>query len=174
MIRRTLFLLLSTLIFTPALYAEEAQKATALRDTVLRTEPFSDAAVVTRVSAKQSLTVLKRKGGWYQARDSRNHTGWLRMSTIRFGEGRAASSDTSDSGIGQTLRFLSTGRSGASGTTVATGIRGLDSADVADATPDHNAIKRLDKFRVSASDARRYALNAKLRSQKLGYLKEPE
>lgn len=169
MTRRILLILIAALAIAEPLLAEE-QPATALRNTELRAEPYSDAAVITRIKAKSSLTVLQRKGGWYQARDARNRTGWLRMSTVRLGDG-AASTD-GGSGVGQTLHFLSTGRSGASGVTVATGIRGLDLADVANATPDHAAVKKLDGYRVSTSRAKSFALNAKLRSLKLGYFKE--
>jgi uncharacterized protein YgiM (DUF1202 family) len=170
MTRRILFILLAALALAEPLLAAE-QAATALRNTELRAEPYSDAKVITRVRAKSPLTVLQRKGGWYQARDARNRTGWLRMSAIRLGDGAAAQAD-GDRGLGQTLRFLSTGRSGASGVTVATGIRGLDAADVANAEPDHQAVKQLNGYSVSAAAARSFALNASLRSQRIAYIKE--
>lgn len=170
MMRRTLLALLAAFSLVLPAQAQEPQSATALRNTELRAEPFSDAAIVARVKSQSVLTILQRQGGWYQARDSRNRTGWLRMSTIRIGTGSAAQGG--DGGIAQTLNFLSTGRSGASGVTVATGIRGLDSADVANATPDHAAVKRLDRYKVSAARAKNFALNAKLRSQRINYVEE--
>ena len=169
---RHLFALLSALLIVPPGQAAEPQQATVLRDTELRAEPFSDAAVVAKIRAKARIRVLQRKGGWYQARDNRNQTGWLRMSTIRFGDGTSAKSDSGGSGLGQTMRFLSTGRSGASGTTVATGIRGLDSADVSNASPDHAAVKRVDSFKVGAEDARAFAQTAELRSKSVDYMEE--
>jgi uncharacterized protein YgiM (DUF1202 family) len=172
MMRRIVISLLAAFSLVLQAQAQDEQSATALRNTELRAKPYSDAAVVTTVKAKSRLTILKRQGGWYQARDSRNHTGWLRMSTIRLGDGKVAKSG--DGGLAQTLRFLSTGRSGASGVTVATGIRGLDSADVANATPDHAAVKKLDRFKVSTANAKAFALNANLRSRSLGYIKEPK
>ncbi len=171
MMRRVLLPLLAVFSLVQPVQAEE-QVATVLRDTQLRSAPYSDAGVIATVKAKSRVTILERRGGWYQARDSRRHTGWLRMSNIRIGEGGATTGD--GSGLGQTLRFLSSGRSGASGVTVATGIRGLDSADVVNATPDHNAVQRLDSFSVSAAAAKSFALNASLRSKRIGYLKEPE
>jgi hypothetical protein len=172
MMRRILLSLLAAFSIALPVQAQDEQGATVLRDTELRAEPYADAAVLARLKARSKLTILQRKGGWYQARDSRNRTGWLRMSTIRLGSGAAAGS--ANGGLGQTLRFLSTGRSGSSGVTVATGIRGLDSADVANATPDHEAVKQLDRYRVSSAAARSFALNASLRSQRLGYIKEPK
>lgn len=171
MMRRVLLPLLAVFSIVLPIHAEE-QVATVLRDTQLHSAPYSDASVITTVKAKSRITILERRGGWYQVRDSRRHTGWLRMSNIRFGEGGTSTGD--GSGLNQTLRFLSSGRSGASGVTVATGIRGLSSADVAHATPDHNAVKRLDRFSVSAAAAQSFALNANLRSKQIRYIKEPE
>lgn len=169
---RRLLILLAALLFTLPLQAQE-QTATVLRDSPLRAEPFTDAATLGSVKAKSRITVLQRSGGWYQIRDTRARSGWLRMSSVRLGDG-ASAADSGDSGIGQTLRFLSTGRSGASGTTVATGIRGLDAADVANATPDHAALKQLERHRVSANEAKNAARTAGLQSRTLSYLKESQ
>ncbi|MCW9088665.1 MAG: SH3 domain-containing protein [Gammaproteobacteria bacterium] len=170
MMRRLLLPLLFALFLSP-LQAQE-QGATVLLDSLLRAEPYIDAEVIGKLKARAQVTVVERSGGWYQVRDSRNRSGWLRMSAIRLGDG--SSSAGGDSGIGQTLRFLSTGRSGASGVTVATGIRGLDAADVANATPDHEAVSKLDRHRTSAAEAQRFARSAGLRSHQIDYLKEPQ
>jgi hypothetical protein len=163
-------LLIVALLLPVTLQAQQA--AVALRDTTLRATPHSDAATVRKLKAKTPLQILQRKGGWYQARDAKQHTGWVRMSHIRMGDGQ--SSGNKGGGLAQTLNFLSTGRSGASGVTVATGIRGLDSADVSKAKPDHAAVKKLDSFKVSAASAKKYALGGKLHETRLRYLKEPD
>jgi hypothetical protein len=165
-----LLLILPLLLFATTTSAQQ-QEAVALRDTSLRVKPHSDAATLSKIKAKTHLQILQRKGGWYQARDKNNKTGWLRMSHIRLGDG---SSNGRKSGLAQTLNFLSTGRSGASGVTVATGIRGLDSADVSNARPDHVAVKRLDHFKVSRAAAEKFAASGKLHEIRLRYLKEPE
>lgn len=165
MTTRTLLFLASALLST-ALFAEE-QIATTLKATQLFSEPYSDATVITNVAAKQQVTVIERKGGWYQV-EQRGQSGWLRMSAIRFGNGETAKRD--GKGLAQTLRFLSTGRSGANGVTVATGIRGLDAADVANAKPDHDAVKQLERYSANPQAARKFARNARLKTQQLGYL----
>lgn len=167
---RGLLLTLSLLLLAPALSAQE--EAVALRDTTLRAEPHSDAAAITTIKAKSKLQILQRKGGWYQARDNSQKSGWLRMSHIRLGSG--SSDGSAGGGLAQTLNFLSTGRSGASGVTVATGIRGLDAADVSKAKPDHAAVKKLDSYQISSASAEKFAASGKLRAIKLRYLKEPE
>jgi hypothetical protein len=140
-----------------------------LQQTTLRAEPYSDAAALATLRAKQQVTVIERKGGWYQVRIP-GQSGWLRMSHVRFGDG--SSTTQGSSGLSETLRFLSTGRSGSSGVTVATGIRGLDAADVANARPDHRAVNRLERYRVSQSTVESFAHSGKLRTQPLGYLDE--
>jgi hypothetical protein len=168
MMRPLLSLILCCLL-SPVAIAEEAQLATVLRQTPLQAEPFSDADKLTTLQAKQQVTIMQRKGGWYQVH-SAAITGWLRMSHVRFGDGK--NTPQNGAGLDQTLRFLSTGRSGADGVTVATGIRGLDAADIANARPDHKALARLNDFQVEPGQAKEFAAGALLKSQSLRYFKE--
>lgn len=168
MMRPALTLILCSLL-TPIALAEEAQIATVLQGSALLEEPYSDAKEISQLKAKQQVTVLQRKGGWYQV-SSGDTSGWLRMSRIRFGDGTQAKPD--GEGLSQTLRFLSTGRSGADGVTVATGIRGLDSADVSNAKPDHKAVETLSQFHVAPDEAKAFAAQAQLQTQPLGYFKQ--
>ena len=160
-------LFLATSLLSTALFADE-QIATTLKSSSLFAEPYSDAKQLATIGARQQVTVLKRKGGWYQVKHG-SQRGWLRMSTIRFGNSEATAQ--SGEGLAQTLRFLSTGRSGTDGVTVATGIRGLDAADVANATPNHNAVKRLERYNTNPQTAKKFARNARLKTQPLGYIK---
>jgi glucose-6-phosphate dehydrogenase assembly protein OpcA len=148
------------------------QLATVLQQTELRAEPFDDATSLAAIRAKQQVSVIQRKGGWYQVRNGRQ-TGWLRMSHVRFGDGTTTSTQQNGSGLAQSLRFLSTGRSGADGVTVATGIRGLDAADIANAKPDRQALNRLNRFQAKPARARQFAASAQLKTQPLGYFDEP-
>lgn len=154
-------------LLTPVVSAEESQAATVLQQTTLYAEPYSDAAALATLQPRQQVAVLERKGGWYRVRSS-TQSGWLHMSHIRFGDGSVTQGDSG--GLGQTLQFLSTGRSGASGVTVATGIRGLDAADMSNAKPNHQAVKRLDRYQVTPRQAKNFAARAQLQSQPLGYI----
>ena len=167
MTTRALLFLAAALLST-VLYAGE-EIATTLKSSFLLAEPYSDAKQLATIDARQQVTVLQRKGGWYQVKHG-SQRGWLRMSSIRFGNGETAAAD--GSGLAQTLRFLSTGRSGSSGVTVATGIRGLDAADVANATPNHNAVSRLERYSATPQTAQKFARSARLKTQPLGYLTE--
>lgn len=166
-------LLLLALLFIPVVLYAQSQVAVTLRDTTLRTSPHSDAKKVTMLKAKTVLQILKRQGGWYQVWDGGKHSGWLRMSHIRI---RTVGSKAKkrDSGVAQASKFLSTGRSGASGVTVATGIRGLDAADVSNAKPNHDAVKKLDSYKVNTASAVQFASDGELHETELRYFKEPK
>jgi hypothetical protein len=171
MMTRPLLALILCCLFPPALLAAE-QLATVLQQTELRAEPFDDATSLAAIRAKQQVSVIQRKGGWYQVRNGRQ-TGWLRMSHVRFGDGSTPTTQQNGSGLAQSLRFLSTGRSGADGVTVATGIRGLDAADIANAKPDRQALNRLNRFQASPARAQQFAASARLKTQPLGYFDKP-
>ena len=166
--RRPLLTLVLCCLLPAALHAEE-QIATVLQQTSLRAEPYSDAASLATLYAKQQVTVIERKGGWYQVRSGASR-GWLRMSHVGFGDG--STSQAGSGGLAETLRFLSTGRSGSDGVTVATGIRGLDAADITNARPNHRAVYQLNRFRAGPAQAQQYARAVPLKSQPLGYFDE--
>ncbi|HEY0635706.1 MAG TPA: SH3 domain-containing protein [Gammaproteobacteria bacterium] len=142
-----------------------AQTATLVRDSDLKSEPFSNASRVTVMKAQQTIEVSERRGGWYQARTAAGKTGWVRLTAVLLGSGQGKG----DSGLASTAQFLQSGRSGSSGVTAATGIRGLDAADVVNAKPDPEAVARLDNLQVGGDEARRFAAEAKLSSKKIGY-----
>jgi len=147
-----------------------ADPAHVIRATELKDKPFSDAATVLPLAEKAVVEVLVREGGWYKVK-VQGKEGWVRMTALRLGDGSAK---PGDSGVGSALQFLSTGRSGSSGVTVATGVRGLDAADVSNAVPNPKAVEDMDKLAVNAEEARRYAAEQKLQAQKIAYLPAPK
>ena len=165
MMRRLLLLALLNLAATASLHAEQA--AYALRDATLHAEPYSDTRIIAELRAKENIIVIERRGGWYRTRTVARQEGWVRMSAIRLGEHQ-----TGESGIGETLRILESGRSGADGITVATGIRGLNAADMANANPNHHAATRLERYRVGAAQARAFAAEGELGSRQFPYMEE--
>jgi len=162
-VRRLSVLLFAALACRAALAGDPA---VLLRDTELRGQPYSDAAVVVTLPAKQAVILEERRGGWYRAGVD-GKTGWLRMTSVRILG--AARGKQGDSGVAEALGLATTGRSGASGVTVATGIRGLDEAAMANATPDYDAVARLDQLAVSENVAQRFAARGKLQGQQIAY-----
>lgn len=157
-----LLLLLPLLAALPAL----AQPASVVVDTELKAEPYADAATVMALKTQQRVELGVRQGGWYQAKSSDGRSGWLRLTSVLLDPGQGAG----DSGLASARQLLQSGRSGSSGVTAATGVRGLDSADVVNAQPNPGAVSRLDSLTVSRDESRRFAAAEKLSARSIGYL----
>ena len=157
-------------LFCSPLWAQTAKQGWVIDDSRLYQKPFSDAEVVATLHADGVVAVIKRKGGWYQVESADNVSGWMRMNTLRFGEQKEDKGRGNVRGLRQTLKLFKTGRSGTSGVTVATGIRGLDSADLANSKPDHNALKQLSKYRSDRQASEKFAASAHLTSRELAFV----
>lgn len=153
-------LLLCVSIAVPA-YAE--QTAYTVRSTEIKQQPFSDAATVTKLNQNTSVNIVKRQGGWVRI-TSESGKGWVKMLSLRS-NGTAAS--RGDSGL---KSLFNIGRSGSSGFTVATGVRGLSEEDLKSAKPDTRELEKLQNYAVNKSKAEKFARDAKLKSQQLDYL----
>ena len=152
------------------LVAQSIKQAKVLGESALYKKPFSDAEVVTKLQSGSEVTVIKRKGGWYQVKTAKSMSGWMRMSKLRFGEQKSDQQSGNIKGLQQTISLFQTGRSGTSGVTVATGIRGLDAADLANSEPDHQALERLLKFMSDRQGSEQFAARAKLKRQEIAFI----
>jgi hypothetical protein len=72
-----------------------------------------------------------------------------------------------DNGLKSLFNF---GRSGSSGFTVATGVRGLSEEDLKNAKPDIRELEMMHNYAVNKAMAERFARDARLKSQQLDYL----
>ncbi|HTQ72658.1 MAG TPA: hypothetical protein VMI74_00065 [Burkholderiales bacterium] len=156
--------LLCLLAAAPA-FAQET--GFAVRDTEVKKEPFSDAQTVGTLAEKAQVKVLARQGGWMQV-ESGALSGWVRMLSIRMNSGQSS--------FASGLRSLfSVARTGSSGQTVTTGVRGLDKEDIKNAKPNPEELKKLAGFSASKGDAEKFAAsNPLLKSQKIDYLQAPK
>jgi uncharacterized protein YgiM (DUF1202 family) len=153
-------LALLLLLAAPA-FAQET--GYAVRETEVKKEPYSDAQTVGTLAEKAQVKVLDRQNGWMQI-ESGTQAGWVRMLSIRM--------DSGSSGFVSGLKSLfSVARTGSSGRTVTTGVRGLDKEDIKNAKPNPEEVKKLAGFAASRSDAEKFAAgNPKLATQKIDYL----
>jgi hypothetical protein len=135
----------------------------AVRQTEVKKEPFSDADTVGTLAEKARVKVLARQGGWAQI-ESGSVSGWARMLSIRM--------DSAQSNIFSGLKSLfSVARTGSSGTTVTTGVRGLDKEQIQNAKPNPEEVKKLAVFAATKADAERMAADKpQLKNQKIDYL----
>ena len=135
----------------------------------LTSGPHSDSSVVTAVPNGAAVTVIERQGGWYHVKTADGQDGWLPMTSIRYNSsasGTAAAPGTDWAGL------FSSGRSG-SGSTATTGVRGLNTGDIANATPDIKAVEGLDRWQAKPDQAKDFAAKVPLEANdKIGYLPE--
>ena len=155
---------LLTLLFLPLLaYAEPA---TLLRASELKAQPASDAAIVAQLAAEAAVDAGERNGGWVRVRTAAGAEGWVKMLALRYGGTGAAKKG--DSGISQAINVA---RSGASGTQVTTGVRGLDEADIHTARPNPAELKKLEGYAESKQGSAGFAESGKLKAQRVEYPK---
>jgi hypothetical protein len=164
MSRRWIPLLLGLLMAGTGWGAEMGQTTVA---TDLKREPFLDAQATGSLPANTQVEILKRQGGWLQVKSPAGE-GWVKLLSIRLST--AAPAKAGDAGVKELLNVAQTGRSGSSGTTVATGVRGLSAEDLKNPRPDPEAVKKLDSFTASKTEAESYAHHASLKKQSVDYL----
>ena len=164
MSRRWIPLLLGLLIASASWGGEMGQTTVA---TDLKNEPFIDAQTAGTLPANAQVEILKRQGGWLQVK-SAGGEGWVKLLSIRLST--AAQAKAGDTGVKELLNVAQTGRSGSSGTTVATGVRGLSPEDMKNAKPNPDEVKKLDNFAATKSQAESLANKARLTSHKVEYL----
>jgi len=136
----------------------------------LKLEPFADAKTVSSLAPKTAVEVLRRQGGWLQVKTSDGTSGWVKMTGIKLDGAGAAKSG--DSGLANAISVAQTGRSGNTGVTVATGVRGLSPDDLKNAKPDPEAVKKLDSYTVAKTDAESFARSGGVSKHSVDYLNE--
>ena len=147
--------------------AYAAEYGYTVRSTELKDAPFSDAKTLGTLPEKTKVEIIARQGAWLQVKDQQQ--GWVRLLSLRTGEGRATGGD---SGL-KSLLNLGLGRSGNTGVTVATGVRGLSEADLKNARPNPQELEKLRQLTIPPAEAQKFAANAKLTAQQINYLPEP-
>lgn len=145
------------------------ESAQTLVDTDLMQEPYSDAKSLAKLKAHTAVEVLKRMGGWLQVKPSENPEGWLKLTVVKLGGAGAGADTKGDTGLTALWNTATQGRSGNTGVTVATGVRGLSPEDMKNAKPNPEAVKKLGDFAVNKSQAEAAAKKAKLSKHDIDY-----
>jgi hypothetical protein len=143
-----------------------AEPATLLRDSDLKAQPATDATTVTQLAANAAVDAGERNGGWVRVKTQSGAEGWVKMLALRYGGPGVAK--RGDSGLAQAVNVA---RSGASGTQVTTGVRGLDEADIKTARPNPAELKKLEGYAESKDNSSRFAESGKLKAQRIEYPK---
>lgn len=138
--------------------AEAAERGLTIRAADLFAEPFTDAAKLGALAANQPVTILERRGGWL-AVEAAGRKGWVRMLLVRLEAAPQAGASTAGM------------RTGSRGSTLATGVKGLDDGDIRNASIDRAQLAELDSLGANDEAARRTAAAKNLKESAVSYLK---
>ena len=141
-----------------------AEPAVVIRATELKKEPATDAATVAELAENAALDAGERKGGWTRVRTPGGSEGWVKMLLLRYGApGTAKAGDT---GLSQ---MFNVARTGTSGTTVTTGVRGLDAEQISNAHPNVAELGKMASFAATKEASSGFAKRAKLQARQVDY-----
>jgi hypothetical protein len=143
--------------------AAAAEDGAVIRADELKATPFIDGATAMKVPANQPVTIVGRKGGWVQVQVN-GQTGWLRMLNVRLAAGSSPAQGQAS------VRSASLLRTGSSGRTVTTGIKGLGEEDLKNASPDPAQLAALAALAVPSTEASANAQASGLVEQRVDYL----
>lgn len=141
-----------------------AEAGAVMRAADLKAAPFIDAGTVSALPAETPVTIMKRQGAWMQV-DAAGKNGWVRMLNVRINGGGIKS------GGNNLAMAANLFRTGSSGTTVTTGVKGLDETDIRGASPDPAQLALLASFAANPADAQANALASGLKENTIEYLK---
>lgn len=144
-------------------------KATVIRSSELKAQPFSDATSLATLTENQRIDVLSRKASWMEVR-AENNTGWVKMLTLRFDT--TGGKEAGGNAIGDTAKSLfSLIKTGSSGTTSTTGARGLSKENFNALVPNPEAFEKMKSLAASGQDALQFAQKERLQAQELAHVK---
>ncbi len=150
--------------FGISMSAWAAEEAYTIRATELKSRPYGDAQTLATLPARSKVLVLQRRSSWTEIRAGENK-GWVKMLSLQLAQG--AAQRRAENGL---RSLFNVARSGGSGATVTTGVRGLSEEQLKNAQPDPAALRELERYAANRRDAQRFAADGKLRAQRVDYL----
>ncbi len=159
---------ISLAVLTLSLLATSALAAsgTVLRNDKLYTQPNATSAAAGSVAKGASVNVLSKQGGWLRVSAGKT-TGWIRLLSVRMGEGGLGGA-----GIGDVVGAATT-KSDPSRVVAVAGLRGLNDEDLKQAKFNPEELGRLDALGVSGAEARSFAAQAGLAAVSVPALPKP-
>lgn len=142
------------LILSSLSYA--SQDAYTVRAVDLKQMPQFSSNSLTTLAKETRLTILQRQGGWYQV-TAKEHTGWLKMLSIRF-----APVPRAEAKVQETAHYSAS-------TTLTTGVRGLAESGLGK-NGQGAALEQIHSLRVSKEDAETFARSAGLKSREVDHV----
>ena len=167
-LRRSAHLFLTAMLVCTGTGATAAEKGMIIRAGDLLAQPFIDAASAGKLTPSQPVTIVERRGPWVSVQ-SAGKTGWVRLLNVRLeptGPARPATA-AKPSNVSSLSSML---RTGSSGKTVTTGVKGMDEEDIRNSTPNYEELTLLEGLGVDAEAARAEAAKRPLTARKVDYL----
>jgi hypothetical protein len=140
-----------------------AERGSVIRAGDLKAKPYIDAATSAKLTANQQVDIVSRQGAWVQVQAG-GTTGWVRMLNLRMAEASGK----------PTARQASLLRTGSSGKTVTTGIKGVNEEDIKNATVNYAELQRLGTLAVPPAEASANAQQSGLKESKVAYLNKED
>jgi hypothetical protein len=164
------FALLAFAALATAAFAQE--QAVTKRATELREKPAADAKTLATLPEKTPLKVLARSGGWTQV-EAGTSKGWVNVFHVSF-PSTVTSSSSSGGGLSSLTSALGFGKPRQEQAKMATiGVRGLSEEELKNASPNPEALKKMQSFRADKNAAASFARDAKLAAQSVPYPGNP-
>jgi len=151
-------------LLVPA-WAAAQEIGTALKPDEIKAEPFKDAKTVGQIAKGDRLEIVARQSGWLQVKAG-NKKGWVRLLSVRRGQG-------GQTNVAQEIGGVATGRTGTGQVVSTTGVRGLSAEELKAAKFDEKQIAKAESFSASPEDARKFAGQGGLATQKIKFLPDP-
>jgi len=162
--RRALTLIVLACVTVPSTAADATERGVVIRNGDIKVQPFLDAAPAGNVAANDAVTIVDRKGGWVQVQAA-GKTGWIRTLNIRL-----AATDGAVAHQTSVASAASMLRTGSSGKTVTTGVKGLGEEDLRNASVNLAELDKLGTLAVDPGEATADAQKKGLKESQIDYL----
>jgi len=144
-----------------------AAPGTVLRNEKLYSQPSASSGETASVAKGASVNILAKQGGWLRVTAGRS-TGWIRLLSVRAGEGGLGGT-----GVGDVLGAATT-RSDPSRVVAVAGLRGLNDEDLKHAKFNADELARLDAWAVTTTQAKSFASRSGLAAANVPGLPKPK
>lgn len=163
-------LVMAAAVLLPGAVASASEQGSVIRAGDLYAQPFVDAAKLGPLAANQAVTIVERRGGWISV-DAGGKRGWIRLLNVRLVAAAGSSASATPANGSARPQSLTQMRTGSTGRTVATGVKGLDEADIRNASVDPVQLEKLGTLAASDDEARQQASANALQENQVAYLK---
>ena len=137
------------------------------RATDLKEQGAADSRTLGNLAANTEVKVLARGGGWTRVDAGGGKTGWVNAFHLRF---PATTTTESSGGVLSGLSSAISGKPRSQQAGIQTvGVRGLSPEELKNASPDGEALKRMNGYRADKPAAERFAREGKLTEANVDY-----